>query len=147
MATIPEAKQYMETLLYITLPCPESIRRQGRCNGCGHPRCRGFGFDEGEYQAAWLRLRDLGTEEVFADLNAHERAWFWFFCLAVEHLGTEQTGEGPHWTGETACNYLYGLVMTGELERFINRFRPDPILEYHNNDPMTFLEGWVSSPE
>lgn len=132
MATTPEAKEYMRTLEYLAFPCDRAIKTGRRCNGCAHPRCRGFMFDPDDYRAAWLRLGELGTEEVFADLNDGERGLFWLICLAMQYMDDD---EGPQWTPETASAYLDHLIDSGEANRFIERFIE---FEEDDDDPVLY---------
>lgn len=131
MATTPEAIEYMATLSYVVMPFPcERGLKRGRCFGCSDPKCTGFGFDEEHYEAAWLRLGELASEEVWADLTTEEKALFWFVRFAMEYV-TNEPGF-PKWTEETAGNYLAWLVADGEFERWFARLYEeanDPVLE------------------
>lgn len=141
MPTTTQAKEFMDTLLYLVLPCDRELDQQFRCNGCSHPHCRGsITFDEEHYKAQWHRLDELGTEEVFADLSPEERATFWYVVLAMKHITND--GSGVRWTVEKADAWLLYLVKSGEFERmvteFYNQAHPDdPILEEDDDSILT----------
>ncbi len=148
MATTPEAKEFVATLEHLFIPCPRALKARyhhgreiHRCSGCDHPRCRGnFPFDEDVCQAKWLRLKELGTEEVFAALSPKERAFFWYVAFRMEHIDNDTPG--PKWTEERINNLLNHLINEGDFERFVLRFYDeahDPILE--DDDDYVFADS------
>lgn len=117
MATTDQAQEYMATLHYLF------------DQHCRHVQCHQLHFDPVELSTAWYRLGKLGTEEVFADLDEKERAFFWICAFAMDSHDVLMWLSPSDVLGR--LQMLEHKFQDGDFNNFLERMREeanDPVL-------------------
>lgn len=119
MATMPETQAFVETMLYLFA---------AHCEGVN---CWPEDYDMKEWEAAWERYHDLGTEEVMADLSPAELDFFWVSAFAVYCDANDYTLFLNPWDVCWRLSDMKFAMQDGAYDNFIDMVKEladDPVL-------------------
>ncbi len=111
MATTERAREYVDTLLYLFT------------RHCSLWDCHLIHYGPDDLRRAWVRLGELGSEEVFAALTDDQRMFFWICAYATYTESTLFLYPGNPDAIRTRLGYLQLGMRRGEFDEFLSEMQ------------------------